>query len=302
MILRLSLRKPRSFYFPSQKFASNRILTTFSTSFWYCGDSNLSPQPNGRSMADNHPLPPLPRIEGDLDLALAVFTHSSLAFASANNNYDNSERLAFLGERVLELAVTDHFFKCRPMLTVDEIDMRRKIILSEENYKRWIDGYELRSRLRVNPNIPNPLDIPQEMEKFFQSYVGAVFLRHGMGTITNWISPLIDPNNTSAPLPEYSTSTPYYNDLPPPPKGAPPHLPGSPSTSGLLVTLASFHEQAAKNGFHVTYQAQSEGQSHLPTWTVRCFVNNEERGRGVGKNQKIAKEEAARKAWASMGW
>jgi len=31
-------------------------------------------------------------------------------------------------------------------------------------------------------------------------------------------------------------------------------------------------------------------------------VNGQERGRGIGKSQKIAKEEAARQAWAAMRW
>jgi len=31
-------------------------------------------------------------------------------------------------------------------------------------------------------------------------------------------------------------------------------------------------------------------------------MNGQEYGRGSGKSQKIAKEEAARQAWAAMGW
>jgi len=31
-------------------------------------------------------------------------------------------------------------------------------------------------------------------------------------------------------------------------------------------------------------------------------VNNVEKGMGVASNQKIAKEEAARRAWVAMGW
>jgi len=31
-------------------------------------------------------------------------------------------------------------------------------------------------------------------------------------------------------------------------------------------------------------------------------VNGEPRGEGTGKNQKQAKEAAARQAWSSMGW
>lgn len=31
-------------------------------------------------------------------------------------------------------------------------------------------------------------------------------------------------------------------------------------------------------------------------------VNGVERGVGVGKSQKVAKEEAARRTWLAMGW
>jgi ribonuclease-3 len=31
-------------------------------------------------------------------------------------------------------------------------------------------------------------------------------------------------------------------------------------------------------------------------------MNGEEKGIGVGKSQKIAKEDAARQAWVAMGW
>ncbi len=39
----------------------------------------------------------------------------------------------------------------------------------------------------------------------------------------------------------------------------------------------------------------------------QCFsdvtlVNDELKGEGIGKNQKLAKEMAAREAWVAMGW
>ncbi|THU90644.1 hypothetical protein K435DRAFT_864145 [Dendrothele bispora CBS 962.96] len=238
-------------------------------------------------MIDKHAFPPIPPIE---ELLLVVFTHRSVASTTSNYEFD---RLAFLGERVMELAITDHLVNKTPMLTVEEIDEELKSILSDENHRRWIDGYDLGRRLTFSPDprIPNPLDSPQEMRKFFQSYVGAVFRLNDMGTIARWIIPLIDPDHSPAHVPKYSTSAPYSNESPPTYQGPP-----------VMITLASFHEQAIKNGCHVTYQASSEGLSHLPIWTIICFVNGEEQGRGVGKNQKIAKEEAARKAFTSLGW
>jgi len=74
------------------------------------------------------------------------------------------------------------------------------------------------------------------------------------------------------------------------------------SAAFSLVTLALVNQTAAQKGVQVTYPAEQVGPPHQPTWTVRCCMNGQEHGRGVGKSQKIAKEEAARQAWASMGW
>ncbi|KAK7465427.1 hypothetical protein VKT23_005405 [Stygiomarasmius scandens] len=255
-------------------------------------------------MANRLTLPPIPPIDG-IDLTLAVFTHSSLGIQSTDD-YGNADRLSLLGERVLHLAVTDHLFKRKPLLNVEDIEHHRRVILSDETYSSWIDGYGLRAKLRVSPAIPHPLENPEELQKFFHSYVGAVFIRSGMSTIAPWVSQLIDPDQPPPP-PPFSESSPsqypYSNEQPPAPKTLPPPVPPSPGFGGTpMITLASFHEQAAKKGIQVTYQGQSEGQSHLPIWTVRCYVNGEERGMGQGKNQKIAKEEAARRAWATLGW
>ena len=85
-----------------------------------------------------------------------------------------------------------------------------------------------------------------------------------------------------------------------------------------LVTLALVNQTAAQQRIQVAYPAHQDGPPHQPTWTVRCTsmftsgspcmcidfckVNGVEKGIGVGKSQKLAKEEAARQAWAAMGW
>ena len=70
-------------------------------------------------------LPPLPRIDGDVDLMLDVYTHSSLRFGSApmNDDYGDTERLAELGAKVLELTVTNQLFSQRPFLNSKEIQV-----------------------------------------------------------------------------------------------------------------------------------------------------------------------------------
>jgi len=70
-------------------------------------------------------LPPLPKIDGDVDLMLDVYTHSSLRQAGVirmNENYGDTLRLEDLGAKVLDLAVTVHLYNERPaMNTVAEM-------------------------------------------------------------------------------------------------------------------------------------------------------------------------------------
>ncbi|RXW24466.1 hypothetical protein EST38_g1373 [Candolleomyces aberdarensis] len=77
---------------------------------------------------------------------------------------------------------------------------------------------------------------------------------------------------------------------------------GSSSQVYNMVTVALMNQKASQMGYQVTYPAEHSGPPHNPLWTVRCCLNNKEYGRGSGKSQKIAKDEAARKAWAAMGW
>lgn len=129
------------------------------------------------------------------------------------------------------------------------------------------------------------------MRKFFNSYLGALYIRNGLSTIQEWIARLIDPNvapaqvATFSPLSNYSPS-PYVQQnfaqqqsggyfLPAPPIGAPPPLPSSPPpftppSSMSLVTLALVNQTAAQKGYTVTYPAEQVGPPHQPTWTVRC--------------------------------
>jgi len=69
-----------------------------------------------------------------------------------------------------------------------------------------------------------------------------------------------------------------------------------------LISLSLVNQTAMQKGFAINYAASQEGPPHQPTWTVRCLINNVERGRGTAKSQKLAKEEAARRAWLTMGW
>ncbi|KAJ2935175.1 hypothetical protein H1R20_g1976, partial [Candolleomyces eurysporus] len=94
-------------------------------------------------------LPPLPKIEGDVDLFLDVFTHNSLRMESApmNEEYGNTDRLAELGASTLKLVVATHFFRQKPLLSAEEIADH----LSDEIVDQWMAKYNLKTKLRIAP-------------------------------------------------------------------------------------------------------------------------------------------------------
>ncbi|KAF9566996.1 hypothetical protein CPC08DRAFT_627565 [Agrocybe pediades] len=246
-------------------------------------------------------LPPLPRIDGDVDLMLDVHTHPSLRHPSTppNPDYGDTTRLAELGSKVLDLAVTYHFLQERPFLDTETRKRRKEEILSPENLDNWLKQYGLKDKLRVAPSDMHILSDLQEMSTYFHVYVGALYIRNGLGLIQTWVSGLINPN---LPVKLPSSSVPEH--LSQVPASPPPPLPGNPPVSSplSLVTLALVNQTASQKGYQVSYQAEQAGPPHQPTWSVRCFLNGTECGRGMGKSQKQAKEEAARQAWATMGW
>lgn len=139
------------------------------------------------------------------------------------------------------------------------------------------------------------------MARYFHTYVGAVYVTKGLQPVERWISQIINPDSNVGSQTSSSSSS-------------------STQVTGANVPVFMLNQVAAQRHLPINYVASSEGSSHLPTWTVRCYskwgfcfgiyyhfnglfiVNNVERGVGVAGSQKAAKEEAARRAWIAMGW
>jgi len=159
------------------------------------------------------------------------------------------------------------------------------------------------------------------MASFFHSYVGAVYITKGSPVVQTWIAKLIDPEADVGPQTQpgqSATAMPNQNNNASP--GPTDTSTGTNTSTSLVVPVSMVNEVAIQRGHAINYVASSEGPSHLPSWTVRCLskclslftawtffdgfsaVNNVEKGMGVACTQKIAKEEAARRAWVAMGW
>lgn len=118
--------------------------------------------------------PPLPQIS-NIDLVLAVFTHESLQSGASDEHFGDPKRLAYLGKKVLDQAISYHYFMKKPTMSLDEIEVRSgnyyiirtypSVIPSqiqiEHNYPNFVQllhDYNLRNKIKSDPSWQGSLD------------------------------------------------------------------------------------------------------------------------------------------------
>jgi dsRNA-specific ribonuclease len=198
----------------------------------WSGNASDNPSTDSSSSTFHSGIPPLPAINGDI--LLQVLTHKSLRRSNvASEEYDN-ERLAELGEKVLNIAVASFLFNRQPVLSGSEMQERRKSILSEANLDGWVSLYGLREKVRCIPELVPTLKSPEETRTLFYAYVAGLYRDSGLEPVQQWLDNLTSDNtpiqSTRVTAEVHSLSTirsessrppPYINKAPaqyPPPK------------------------------------------------------------------------------------
>ncbi|KAG0704356.1 hypothetical protein DFH29DRAFT_911984 [Suillus ampliporus] len=133
-------------------------------------------------------LPDLPKLSGLI--ILEVFTHRSLRLA-CNALFRDNERLSVLGHEILEMMTTQLLFFRKPQLAVQQIEVQRTQLLTDETIDIWSKLYRLRDELRYDPRCLPSLQTPEEGRLIFNAYLGAVFTEHGLQTVQEWIGGLL---------------------------------------------------------------------------------------------------------------
>lgn len=276
----------------------------------------------------------LPGLSGDI--TLEVYTHRSLRFTGTPqelSEYGDNDRLALMGERAMDTAVTDALFRKKPMLNATEIENQRAEILSHKSVEQWADHFKMMDKLRCTFDVIQGMQESREKRAkeahhLFCLYVGALYAESGMQKVQNWIGELVDPEYNIPPSskdadmdtytpkrfkseqPIMTVPEPFFAAPPPPPPAAPPPpLPMVGMTVNPLAPaqpqaafLPLFNQTATQRRLTVEYPAVFTGPPHAGKWTVRCVVNGIDKGNGAGASKQLAKEEAAKQAYYAMGW
>ncbi|KAJ3725221.1 hypothetical protein C8R42DRAFT_660879 [Lentinula raphanica] len=266
------------------------------------------------------PLPAFPPIEGKdvADLTIAVYGPRD---SSSRISLYRRDRLAILGNQVLNLIVTDYLFQKQPLLEADDFQDEVDQIIDEDNLLAWIEQYPEQIQMFLQRNSDGISNRKNKLCTFILSYIGALYVGAGMvikPELKNWVNKLILKLDMSiSSIPEQIvkssssrdghsiyTSRPYSSLATPP--TSPTH---SPSASPPMNPLAKDHtlflvnQTAAQKGAHIQYRDKRVGgPDHVPEWVVYCQINGEDKGSGRGRNKKSAKLQAAKVAYRAMGW
>lgn len=141
-----------------------------------------------------------------------AFTHSSYVNEHRDNKYRDYEKLEFLGDAVLELAVSDYLYRHFPELNEGQLTRMRSNIVRTEGF----------SVFAIECGFPDEINLGKGEEKIgarsrktlledvFEAFNGALFLDQGMEVVESFLQltvyPLIDSG-------EFTDSRDYKTDL-----------------------------------------------------------------------------------------
>ena len=230
---------------------------------------------NRRSLATDSPVL-LQELLGDLpqDLATAVFTHASWT-ARRSESY---ERLAFLGDSVLSLAVTSHLY---PRLEAERFGPGRltKIraqAVSGRSCREVADRLGVPQRLSaaapagMASTVPALVSTERVLASVIEAVIGACFLAYGYERTAEAV--------VEAFTPEIEEALEHPVDF-----------------------KSALQERLARKGALVTYDVvDEEGPPHDRVFSVSATIAGVEVGRGRGRSKKDAEQIAAQVALEAL--
>ena len=198
------------------------------------------------------------------DLLHRALMHRSYA---AEESLDESyERLEFLGDAVLQLAVTHYLFERYPQLSEGEMAKVRAAVVNERTLA------ELARRMRIGPlvllgrgeSLTGGADKDSILSDVVESIIGGIYLEVGFASTRELIeahwAPLVDDRASSPGEADYKTR---------------------------------LQELLAQQGLRPQYTIEEDGPEHAKVFTAEVFAGDRRLGTGSGTSKKRAEQAAA---------
>lgn len=205
-------------------------------------------------------------------LAETVFTHASWTSTRA----DSYERLAFLGDSVLSLAITSHIFPLLDRFGAGELTKIRAQTVSGRSCRAVAERLGVPQRLEAAApagaaaTIPNLISTERVLASITEAAIGACYLHFGYEPVAGAVVEAFEAELADA-------------------------------LERPVDFKSALQERLARRGALVSYEVVDEsGPPHDRTFTIGAMIGAEEIGRGIGRSKKDAEQAAAEEALAHV--
>ena len=212
----------------------------------------------------------------DKDLLKQAFVHRSYLNEHPDIGLEHNERLEFLGDAVLELAVTEYLYKNYSNPEGDLTSWRAALV-NTKMLSKVADELGLNDYLLLSHGEARDTGRARQyiLANTVEALIGAIYLEHGYEGARDFIE-----KHMIKELPAILKGK-LYRD----PK-------------------SSFQEEAQERaGITPTYEVIKEsGPDHDKTFVVGVYLEKEKVAEGTGSSKQEAQEEAAQRALEVKGW
>lgn len=201
-----------------------------------------------------------------------AFTHSSYN-GMAGTRHQDYERLEFLGDAIIGMAVSELCYRCHPEMKQGELSILKAQFIRSKSEAEYCLRLGLNQYIRVGVSFKGVVEESVSLlEDVFEAFIGAMFMDQGLNFTYSFLMKIFRDDVAKSTI--HSEQNPK---------------------SLLQEAMQAEHKES------VTYKVVSEsGPSHDRTFVVGVYFENQEIGRGSGKSKKAAETEAARDALSKM--
>lgn len=204
-----------------------------------------------------------------------ALTHSSYSNERRGENVQNNERLEFLGDAVLSIAISERLFKQYSELPEGELTKIRSKVVCEATLSDCAKRLKLGEAMRFGrgEEMTGGRSRASILADAFEALIAAIYLDGGMEASANFV---------------YSQMDPAIRD----------------AISGKVFLDYKTHLQEliqTQRDNRIRYEiVREEGPDHCKVFHTQVLLNEEIVGAGQGRSKKEAEQEAARAAITSL--
>ncbi len=193
------------------------------------------------------------------------------SWCAENPGQQSNERLEFLGDSVLGLAVTNHIYAAYPDLAEGDLAKVRAAVVNSEALAEVAESLDLGTALLLGKGEDGSggREKPSILADALEAVIGAIYLDEGWGAaaglVMGWLGKRILEAAAGPGGRDYKTR--------------------------LQEAAALVADQLP------SYELEGMGPDHAKRFRAQVFVAGRCLGRGEGRSKKQAQQEAARMAW-----